>query len=183
MATGFTIATLDGQNNQRLLDRVFFLLKLVSCYDLNDNTQDVCGWLSFICCAIYHGRSCPFNPKTRILSRQTRQEPAIASASAFRTIGIFLSLDYTFLSKSLKLRRESDSNNDLKPFSQGVRSKMTSKLIPSNPSEVMVIRTVIPNIVTMSTPFARFGRFKVGGRGTIGESHTQEAYTGDESFN
>ncbi|KAI9795855.1 MAG: hypothetical protein M1833_006804 [Piccolia ochrophora] len=44
---------------------------------------------------------------------------------------------------------------------------MTSKLIPSNPSEVTVIRNVTPNIITASAPFARFGRIKVGGRGTI----------------
>ncbi|MCJ1429671.1 hypothetical protein MMC29_007586 [Sticta canariensis] len=44
---------------------------------------------------------------------------------------------------------------------------MTSKLIPSDPSKVMVIRKVTPNIITCSTPFARFGKFKVGGRGTI----------------
>ena len=45
---------------------------------------------------------------------------------------------------------------------------MTSKLIPSDPSKVMVIRQVTPNITTCSAPFLRFGRLKVGGRGTIG---------------
>ena len=45
---------------------------------------------------------------------------------------------------------------------------MTSKLVPSNPGEVMVIRKVSPNITICSAPFARFGRFKIGGRGTIG---------------
>ena len=45
---------------------------------------------------------------------------------------------------------------------------MTSKLIPSDPSKVMVIRQVTPNITTCSAPFYRFGKFKVGGRGTIG---------------
>lgn len=45
---------------------------------------------------------------------------------------------------------------------------MTSKLIPSDPSSVMVIRKLTPNITICSSPFARFGRFKVGGRGTIG---------------
>jgi hypothetical protein len=44
---------------------------------------------------------------------------------------------------------------------------MTSKLVPSNPSKVMVIRDVTPNIVTLSLPFTRFGKFRVGGRGTI----------------
>jgi hypothetical protein len=45
---------------------------------------------------------------------------------------------------------------------------MSSKLIPTNPSDVMVIRNVTPNVVTLSVPFARFGKIRVGGRGTIG---------------
>jgi hypothetical protein len=45
---------------------------------------------------------------------------------------------------------------------------MASKLVPSDPSKVMVIRDVVPNtITTFSTPFWRFGRIKVGGRGTV----------------
>jgi len=44
---------------------------------------------------------------------------------------------------------------------------MTSKLTPPNPAAVMVIRDVTPNIVTLSTPFSRFGRIRIGGRGTI----------------
>ncbi|KAI9659463.1 MAG: hypothetical protein M1821_001721 [Bathelium mastoideum] len=44
---------------------------------------------------------------------------------------------------------------------------MTSKLIPANPSEVMVIRKVTPNITTLSVPFLRMGRIKIGGRGTV----------------
>jgi len=40
-------------------------------------------------------------------------------------------------------------------------------LTPSNPSEVMVIRQVTPAITTFSVPFWRFGRIKVGGRGTL----------------
>ncbi|KFY86863.1 hypothetical protein V500_07344 [Pseudogymnoascus sp. VKM F-4518 (FW-2643)] len=44
---------------------------------------------------------------------------------------------------------------------------MTSKLVPSNPSAVMVIRDITPNITTLSAPFARFGLFRIGGRGTI----------------
>ncbi|KAK5171964.1 uncharacterized protein LTR77_003601 [Saxophila tyrrhenica] len=42
-----------------------------------------------------------------------------------------------------------------------------AKLIPSDPEKVMVIRRVTPNILVCSTPFLRFGRIKVGGRGTI----------------
>ncbi|EMD92807.1 hypothetical protein COCC4DRAFT_72606 [Bipolaris maydis ATCC 48331] len=45
---------------------------------------------------------------------------------------------------------------------------MTSKLVPSDPASVMVIRDVVPRIVTtLSVPFWRFGRVKIGGRGTI----------------
>lgn len=44
---------------------------------------------------------------------------------------------------------------------------MSSKLVPSNPSEVAVIRNITPNIVTVSVPFARVGIFRIGGRGTI----------------
>ncbi|KAH0548585.1 hypothetical protein GP486_007871 [Trichoglossum hirsutum] len=40
-------------------------------------------------------------------------------------------------------------------------------IAPSNPSEVMVIRKLSPNITTLSLPFARFGKLRVGGRGTI----------------
>ncbi|ELR04820.1 hypothetical protein VC83_07054 [Pseudogymnoascus destructans] len=44
---------------------------------------------------------------------------------------------------------------------------MAPKLVPSNPSAVMVIRDITPNITTLSVPFARFGLFRVGGRGTV----------------
>ncbi|CRK27226.1 hypothetical protein BN1723_003421 [Verticillium longisporum] len=44
---------------------------------------------------------------------------------------------------------------------------MSSKLIPANPADVMVIRDVTPNITTFSVPFLRFGTIKVGGRGTL----------------
>lgn len=44
---------------------------------------------------------------------------------------------------------------------------MASKLVPSNPAEVMVTRSISPNITTFSTPFWRFGHIKIGGRGTI----------------
>ena len=47
---------------------------------------------------------------------------------------------------------------------------MSSKLIPSNPDKVMVIRNITPDIVTLSVPFARFGRINIGGRGTLGSS-------------
>ena len=48
---------------------------------------------------------------------------------------------------------------------------MSSKLIPANPADVMVIRDLTPNVTIFSVPFSRFGVFKVGGRGTLGEHH------------
>ncbi|RDL41537.1 Uncharacterized protein BP5553_01516 [Venustampulla echinocandica] len=44
---------------------------------------------------------------------------------------------------------------------------MSSKLVPQNPEEVMVIRELVPNVTTLSVPFLRFGRIKFGGRATI----------------
>ncbi|KAJ6107824.1 hypothetical protein N7523_009147 [Penicillium sp. IBT 18751x] len=41
------------------------------------------------------------------------------------------------------------------------------QLFPSNPSDLMVIRAVTPEIITMSLPFARFGVLRFGGRGTL----------------
>jgi len=42
-----------------------------------------------------------------------------------------------------------------------------SKLVPSDPAKVMVIRKLTPDITICSSPFKRFGRVKIGGRGTI----------------
>ncbi|KAF2027619.1 hypothetical protein EK21DRAFT_114707 [Setomelanomma holmii] len=45
---------------------------------------------------------------------------------------------------------------------------MSSKLVPSDPAKAMVIRDVVPRVITtLSVPFWRFGRVKIGGRGTI----------------
>jgi hypothetical protein len=46
-------------------------------------------------------------------------------------------------------------------------SKSASKLIPSDPASVMVFRDILPNLTTLSAPFARYGLMKVGGRATI----------------
>lgn len=46
-------------------------------------------------------------------------------------------------------------------------SKSAAKLIPSDPAKVMVFRDILPNMTTISSPFARFGLLKVGGRATI----------------
>jgi hypothetical protein len=51
-----------------------------------------------------------------------------------------------------------------------LQGAMPSKLVPTNPEEVMVIRDVTPNVVTLSVPFARFGKVPIGGRATIGIS-------------
>jgi hypothetical protein len=44
---------------------------------------------------------------------------------------------------------------------------MSSKLIPANPADVMVIRDLTPNVVTLSVPFTRGGKIKFGGRATL----------------
>ncbi|KAL2003859.1 hypothetical protein VTN02DRAFT_1881 [Thermoascus thermophilus] len=44
---------------------------------------------------------------------------------------------------------------------------MASTLFPPNPSEVMVIRKLTPEVVTLSLPFSRFGHLKFGARGTL----------------
>lgn len=50
-----------------------------------------------------------------------------------------------------------------------ISNNMSSQLVPSNPTNLMAIRNVTPNIVTFSVPFARFGKIHVGGRGTLGK--------------
>lgn len=63
----------------------------------------------------------------------------------------------------------------LNPFSTTTKDSssssagMSSKLIPANPADVMVIRNITPNVVTFSVPFKRFGTIPVGGRGTVGK--------------
>lgn len=47
---------------------------------------------------------------------------------------------------------------------------MSAELIPSKPDDLMVVRNVTPNIVTFSLPFSRFGKIRIGGRGTLGAS-------------
>jgi hypothetical protein len=46
--------------------------------------------------------------------------------------------------------------------------KSASKLVPEDPAKVMVIRDVVPSIITtLSVPFLRAGLMKIGGRGTL----------------
>lgn len=59
---------------------------------------------------------------------------------------------------------------DIRHYSNPTQlSTMTSTLFPPNPSEVMVIRKLTPEVVTLSLPFSRFGRLKFGARGTLGK--------------
>jgi hypothetical protein len=55
---------------------------------------------------------------------------------------------------------------------------MSSKLVPSDPEKVMIIRDVVDRtITTLSVPFWRFGSIKIGGRGTIGMTSQSISYT------
>lgn len=53
-------------------------------------------------------------------------------------------------------------------FTPATAATMSAGLIPPNPADLMVIRNITPNVATFSVPFSRFGRIKVGGRGTLG---------------
>jgi hypothetical protein len=54
---------------------------------------------------------------------------------------------------------------------------MSEKLVPSDPAKVMVIRDVVPRVITtLSVPFWRFGKIKIGGRGTIGKPLLKNLY-------
>lgn len=44
---------------------------------------------------------------------------------------------------------------------------MASKFVPGDPAKSIVIRDITPQITTFSSPFLRFGRIKIGGRGTV----------------
>jgi hypothetical protein len=51
---------------------------------------------------------------------------------------------------------------------------MSDKLSHPDPAKVMVIRDVVPKVITtLSVPFWRFGKIKIGGRGTIGTDPLQ----------
>lgn len=83
-------------------------------------------------------------------------KPFIAGALLFSTAATALS---PVLGASPEARLLVGSNRE--------NNTMSSKLIPSNPSDVMVIRDITPHVVTLSVPFARYGKLKIGGRGTI----------------
>lgn len=63
----------------------------------------------------------------------------------------------------------------LKQFASGSLhfSTMTSKLVPPRPEDVMVIRKVQSDIITLNVPFYRFGYARIGGRCTIGTNHLE----------
>jgi hypothetical protein len=53
-------------------------------------------------------------------------------------------------------------------------TNMSDKLSHPDPAKVMVIRDVVPKVITtLSVPFWRFGKIKIGGRGTIGTDPLQ----------
>ncbi|KAG6005452.1 hypothetical protein E4U21_007921 [Claviceps maximensis] len=61
----------------------------------------------------------------------------------------------------------SGKNNNHNNSGRNNNNNMSASLIPDNPADLMVIRNVTPNVVTFSAPFSRFGRIKIGGRGTL----------------
>jgi hypothetical protein len=83
-------------------------------------------------------------------------QPRIATSSIKRPK---LTTSLTLPAQKHNLSTQSETSNS---------AEMSSKLIPSDPDHVMVIRNVTPNIATFSVPFSRFGKVKIGGRGTLG---------------
>lgn len=83
-------------------------------------------------------------------------QPRIATPSINRPK---LTTSLTLPAQNHNLSTQSETSNS---------TEMSSKLIPSDPDHVMVIRNVTPNIATFSVPFSRFGKVKIGGRGTLG---------------
>ncbi|KAI0837965.1 hypothetical protein F5Y06DRAFT_269481 [Hypoxylon sp. FL0890] len=87
--------------------------------------------------------------------------------------GHLTSADIKYNNTLLHLRTRNTSHLHTRPrllsgYKRQIRHfAMSSKLIPSKPADVAVIRDITPNVVTVSTPFARFGIIRVGGRGTI----------------
>ncbi|RCI16651.1 hypothetical protein L249_2877 [Ophiocordyceps polyrhachis-furcata BCC 54312] len=49
----------------------------------------------------------------------------------------------------------------------GATAAMSAALIPAKPEDFMVIRNITPNITTFSAPFSRYGKLRIGGRGTL----------------
>lgn len=85
-----------------------------------------------------------------------RLQPRIATSSINRPK---LTTSLTLPAQNHHLSTQSETS---------ISTEMSSKLIPSDPDHVMVIRKVTPNIATFSVPFSRFGKVKIGGRGTLG---------------
>ncbi|PFH59188.1 hypothetical protein XA68_12672 [Ophiocordyceps unilateralis] len=49
----------------------------------------------------------------------------------------------------------------------GAAAAMSAALIPAKPEDLMLIRSITPNIITFSGPFSRYGKLRIGGRGTL----------------
>lgn len=99
-------------------------------------------------------------PKPNI-SRKVSSTPATRAVPSIQYRKIQSPLQTTF-QRSVIIETKSQSIAKM----SGV-SKSANSLIPSDPSKVMVIRDITPELTTFSTPFLRFGRIKIGGRATL----------------
>ena len=69
----------------------------------------------------------------------------------------------------------------VEPNHKEAQHNMASKLIPANPSDLMVIRDVTPNVFTFSVPFLRFGRIPIVAEGLdLGLGFWGEGYGGED---
>ena len=104
---------------------------------------------------------------------QLQQKPFTLSFSRALGFNVIHPPSLTSLTPRLKSLTTSftlpvQSRNFSSQSHQTNSAEMSSKLIPSDPDHVLVIRNVTPNIATFSAPFSRFGKVKIGGRGTLG---------------
>lgn len=120
------------------------------------------------------------NELPRFFHLQKRSFITLSRAFAFNVIHRPTSTSTTRLESSASTLSTLPAQKRSFAFSSQLQSQssesnsagMSSKLIPSDPDHVMVIRNVTPNIATFSVPFSRFGKVKIGGRGTLGtDSH------------
>lgn len=91
----------------------------------------------------------------------------------YRNLITSLHIYHAFSYPSHKLHSTTISHHTVQKLQQRhLTSNKTThnmpQLQPSDPSSMMVIRDITPNITTFSLPFARFGVVKVGGRATLG---------------
>ncbi|OTA61452.1 hypothetical protein K449DRAFT_382854 [Hypoxylon sp. EC38] len=110
-----------------------------------------------------------------IIARPSRHASFVSQISRYYSSGSHLTSAKNEYTNILHSRVHGRSASHLQPRARLVSGHkqqhrylaMSSKLIPSNPADVAVIRTITPNIVTVSVPFSRMGLIRIGGRGTI----------------